>query len=324
MPTATALPSTVARTPLPLTASKSAASFSASPSAFARLTTARASGCSLPVSAEPAQRSSSLSAIPPRGATSVTSGWPFVMVPVLSKTMVRTSFMVWMASPERIRMPFWAPMPLPTISAVGVARPSAHGQAITITATPAKTASESAERSGRTHGSTPCVRPATCRSAPGKTSHAAKVSSASAITTGTKKAVTRSANACIGTREPWACCTILTTCERNVSLPTRVASMRSTPSWLIVAPMTSSPARLVTGMLSPVAMDSSTELRPSSTFPSVGTFSPGRTTITSPTCTWSTGTSTSCPSRSTRAARASISSSLRMAWLARPLALASM
>ncbi len=36
-----------------------------------------------------------------------------------------------------IRMPSWAPRPVPTISAVGVARPSAHGQAMINTATAA-------------------------------------------------------------------------------------------------------------------------------------------------------------------------------------------
>ncbi len=34
------------------------------------------------------------------------------------------------ASPERIKMPFSAPLPMPTVSDVGVARPSAHGQAM--------------------------------------------------------------------------------------------------------------------------------------------------------------------------------------------------
>lgn len=33
-------------------------------------------------------------------------------------------------SPPLIRIPFWAPTPVPTITAVGVARPSEHGQAI--------------------------------------------------------------------------------------------------------------------------------------------------------------------------------------------------
>ena len=47
--------------------------------------------------------------------------------------------MIWPArsriSPPRIRIPFSAPLPVPTRIAVGVARPIAHGQAMIITAT---------------------------------------------------------------------------------------------------------------------------------------------------------------------------------------------
>ena len=43
-----------------------------------------------------------------------------------------------------IRMPSWAPRPVPTISAVGVARPSAHGQAMISTATAAVNAARPA------------------------------------------------------------------------------------------------------------------------------------------------------------------------------------
>ena len=69
----------------------------------------------------------------PSGTISVTLGVPSVRVPVLSRTMTRTSRIVWMAAPLRMRMPFSAPMPLPTIKAVGVASPSAQGQAMTST-----------------------------------------------------------------------------------------------------------------------------------------------------------------------------------------------
>ena len=51
-------------------------------------------------------------------------------------------------------------------------------------------------------------------------------------------------------------------------------------------------------MLSPVRADSFTALLPSSTTPSTGIFSPGRTTNTSPCCTCSMGTVTSAPLRS--------------------------
>jgi hypothetical protein len=55
------------------------------------------------------------------------------------------------------------------------------------------------------------------------------------------------------------------------------------PVWFIVPPMTLAPTVLVTGIDSPVTIDSSIEERPSSTSPSTGTFSPGRTRNRSPT-----------------------------------------
>ena len=252
----------------------------------------------------------------------MTSGLPLVTVPVLSNTTTFTSFKVWMASPERIRIPCSAPMPLPTIRAVGVARPRAQGQAMTSTATVDTMASVATPRSGFTHGRKvpPMTREAI---AFGRTSQAVRVSRAMAMTTGTKMAVTRSAKAWMGTFEPWASSTSLITWARKVSLPTRVARTRSSPSWLTVAPMTSSSGCLLTGIDSPVAIDSSTALSPSTTMPSVGTFSPGRTTMTSPTWTCAMAISTSCPSRRTRAVFAPNSSSLRMAWEARPLAVSS-
>ena len=65
---------------------------------------------------------------------SVTTGLPYVNVPVLSNAMTLISFNVCTASPLRIKIPFSAPKPLPTIKAVGVPKPSAQGQAMTNTA----------------------------------------------------------------------------------------------------------------------------------------------------------------------------------------------
>ena len=76
----------------------------------------------------------------------MTSGLPLGDGPVLSKTTTLISFMAWMASPFRMRTPFSAPMPLPTIKAVGVARPKAHGQAMTSTAMVADSASDCREQ----------------------------------------------------------------------------------------------------------------------------------------------------------------------------------
>jgi len=87
--------------------------------------------------------------------------------------------------------------------------------------------------------------------------------------------------------------------------------------------MTSLPGCLSTGRLSPVSMDSSTDERPSSTRPSTGTFSPGRTRIVSPGCTSSTGTSCSTPPRTTRAVFGCSPISALIAALVRPLASAS-
>ncbi len=57
-----------------------------------------------------------------------------------------------MASPWRISTPFSAPMPLPTIRAVGVASPRAHGHAMTKVATSAKIARVTTPKFGLTHG----------------------------------------------------------------------------------------------------------------------------------------------------------------------------
>src|SRR5512139_3630397 len=71
----------------------------------------------------------------PSVKTSVTAGCPLVIVPVLSSTTTPTLPARSSASELRNRMPISAPLPVPTITAVGVASPIAHGQAITSTAT---------------------------------------------------------------------------------------------------------------------------------------------------------------------------------------------
>ena len=76
-----------------------------------------------------------------------------------------------------IRRPSCAPRPVPTISAVGVASPSAHGQAMISTATAAVKASVAL---------------------PPNASQASSVASDSAITIGTNTPDTRSASRWIG------------------------------------------------------------------------------------------------------------------------------
>ena len=100
----------------------------------------------------------------------------------------------------------------------------------------------------------------------------------------------------MGARLRCASATIWTICESRVSAPTRSARMISDPVPFTVAPMTLSPAAFSTGIGSPVSMASSTELDPSTTVPSTGTFSPGRIRSRSPGRTRSRGTSSSLPS----------------------------
>jgi len=61
---------------------------------------------------------------------STTVAFPLVIVPVLSKTIVRILCAASSGSPPLIKMPFVAPTPVPTMTAVGVAKPNAHGHAI--------------------------------------------------------------------------------------------------------------------------------------------------------------------------------------------------
>jgi len=61
--------------------------------------------------------------------------------------------------------------------------------------------------------------------------------------------------------------------------------MTKLPDWLIVPPMIFAPVSFVTGIDSPVTIDSSNAERPSTMTPSTGTFSPGRTRSLSFVCT---------------------------------------
>lgn len=63
----------------------------------------------------------------------VTAGVPLVMVPVLSNMIAFTLWAFSKGSAPLIRIPLVAPTPVPTMTAVGVARPRAHGQAIAST-----------------------------------------------------------------------------------------------------------------------------------------------------------------------------------------------
>ncbi len=168
-----------------------------------------------------------------------------------------------------ISSPSWAPRPVPTSSATGVARPSAHGQAMISTATAAVNANVALSP-------VPSQKPS--------------VATAIAITIGTKTPETRSASRCTGALPDCAAVTSRAIWASAVSAPTFVARTTSRPPALTVAPATSSPGSTSTGTGSPVSIDMSTAERPSSTTPSVATFSPGRTTKRSPTASCSIGT----------------------------------
>ncbi len=166
---------------------------------------------------------------------------------------------------------------------IGVASPSAQGQAMISTATVLTTANVH-------DGSGP------------KKPHTSSVAIATAKTASTNQKLTLSARRCIGARERCACATSCTICASMVSEPTFSARITSAPLPFKVAPITLSPAVFSTGIGSPVSIDSSTLERPSMTTPSTGTVSPGRTRSRSPTCTCVNGMSSSVPSAAIRRA----------------------
>ena len=98
---------------------------------------AEASGCSLRRSRLAASRRTSSAANPAAGTTAVTRGRPSVRVPVLSTTSVSTFSSRSSASAFLISTPDRAPRPTPTMIDIGVASPSAHGQAMISTETAA-------------------------------------------------------------------------------------------------------------------------------------------------------------------------------------------
>ena len=209
------------------------------------------------------------------GMISVTTGVPFVMVPVLSNTTMSALPVCSSDTAVLNSIPFLAPTPFPTIIATGVASPRAHGQLMTSTEMALATAN-------------PAVCPMTI--------HMIKVNTAIPMTTGTNTPDTLSAILAMGALVDAASFTIRIICESVVSSPTLTALHLRNPELLIVAADTRDPTVLSTGMLSPVSDDSSTAEIPSVTTPSTGMLSPGLITNISPTPTCSTGTSFSSPS----------------------------
>ena len=175
-------------------------------------------------------------------------------------------------SPHLIRIPFCAHLPVPTIKAVGVAKPSAHGQAITITAE--KYNKEAVNQ------------------APTTKNQIANTINAMMMTVGTNTAAILSANHWIGALDPCASWISLIICASAVSFPILVVSISKLHNLFIVPPNTFAPIIFSTGMLSPVNIDSSMLECHDIKTQSIGTFSPGLTMMISHFFTCSIGTST--------------------------------
>mmetsp|Transcript_49854 Transcript_49854/g.128276 ORF Transcript_49854/g.128276 Transcript_49854/m.128276 type:complete len:278 (+) Transcript_49854:1586-2419(+) len=123
---------TIALTPSPGMLSSEVTVTASSPLSFASLIIADATGWERPLSNAAASWSACCSVHTPFDTRiDFTSSIPEVRVPVLSKTMVLMFCARCSASPPLYSTPNLAPTPVPTMTAVGVAKPSAHGHATT-------------------------------------------------------------------------------------------------------------------------------------------------------------------------------------------------
>lgn len=161
---------------------------------------------------------------------------------------------------------------MPTINAVGVAKPSAQGQAMTITAEKYKSEA--------------------VISAPTTKNQIRNTINAMIITVGTNTAEILSANHWIGALDHCASWMSLMICASAVSFPILVVSISKLHSLFIVHPNTLAPIIFSTGILSPVSIDSSMLECHATTMPSIGTFSPGFTMMISHFFTCSIGRAT--------------------------------
>src|SRR5437660_516718 len=131
LPSATRRPSTTPTTPFPVRDWNSVGPGRLRAFCRAAETIAAARGCSLARSRLAASRRTSDSWCPAATTSDIRRGLPCVSVPVLSTTRVSTFSRTSRASAFLIRTPAIAPRPTPTMMAMGVARPSAHGHALT-------------------------------------------------------------------------------------------------------------------------------------------------------------------------------------------------
>mmetsp|Transcript_2845 Transcript_2845/g.9564 ORF Transcript_2845/g.9564 Transcript_2845/m.9564 type:complete len:314 (-) Transcript_2845:505-1446(-) len=144
-PTASDRPSASAQT-TPLPSRSSAFDTGSVPSlrTAAASISALAMGCAECCSAAAASAKTRFFATEPSANSPASSGWPVVSVPVLSRTTQDTAWAASSTAPPLTSTPCRAPTPVPTMTAVGVARPNAQGHATTTT----DTAKSSAKRNG--------------------------------------------------------------------------------------------------------------------------------------------------------------------------------
>ena len=235
------------------------------------------SGCSELFSATAAIFISCASSIPEAQKTSTTLGLPSVNVPVLSKHTTVTSCAISSGWPPLIKMPSFAPTPVPTITAVGVAKPKAHGHAMTKTVTKnTKQNTNSPSSSVQDFGTDEVAFTAM--------SQKMKDKNAKATTDGTNTAEILSALACIGALLVCASSTRRTILFNARSAPTFVAVTKTVPNVFVVPAMTKEFFVFGTGKDSPVIADSSAAVSPLNTMPSTGNAEPGTTFTTSSRC----------------------------------------
>jgi len=237
----------------------------AHPASSARARIAAASGCSLPRSTDAATSRTS-SVVKPGAATNRPQRRPgrASASPSCRTRPRRGPAASSRASPPRIRMPASAPLPVPTMIAVGVARPMAHGHEMTTTVMNATRAwvrlrvrpeyEPQAEGQGAHRRGRPARR---CRRSdrPGAGSAPSTLSPPDQFDDMSQGGVA--------------------TYARRPEQERAVAVHRGTDDLV--------PGRFSTGIGSPVSIDSSTSDSPSMRRPSTGTRSPGRTRTRSPT-----------------------------------------
>ena len=203
---------------------------------------------------------------------------PSVSVPVLSNHTVPVTVRRSSVSPPLIRIPRRAACPMAAATASGVASASAHGHDTTSSATACSSAM-----------------------AGSSTDHTASVITDKTNTAVTTYGARRSAASTTGARRVAASSTMAASLATRVSRPEVVVMSSMGPLRLMAPAVTSSPARTRTGRDSPVSSEASMVDSPTTTRPSMGTWSPARTAMRAPTPTSSVATSRSTPSTSSRA-----------------------